>query len=106
MEVNGEVKFKCGASPYYTSSYKWTFQGKELKSQPDSGIKIKKNSFLKIKRVTFNHQGFYTCKVTNAIGVTEAIYTLTVIEGILVYLHFFEGWEVSNESHILIPFLF
>ena len=86
VKTNGEVRFKCGASPYYTSSYKWYFQGKELTTQRDSGIKIKKYSFLRIKRITFNHQGFYKCEVTNAIGVAEVVYTLTV-KGILVNIY-------------------
>ena len=79
------MKFKCGASPDYVSSYKWFFQRKELKTQPDSGIKIKKYSFLKIKKVKPNHQGFYTCEVTNDFGVAEVVYTL-IVKGTLVYI--------------------
>ena len=106
VEVNGEVKFKCGASPDYTSSYKWFFKRKELKTEPDSGIKIRKYSFLKIKNVTSNHQGFYRCQVTNAIGVAEEIYTL-IVKGILLYIFLrFGGMRLSFlPVPILIPFL-
>ena len=101
--MNGEVKFKCGASPDYTSSYKWFFKRKELKTQPDSGIKIKKYSFLKIKNVTSNHQGFYRCQMTNAIGVAEEIYTL-IVKGILDYIFLrFRGMRLHSFSF---PFSF
>ena len=102
VEVNGEVKFKCGASPDYTSSYKWFFKKKELKTEPDSGIKIRQYSFLKIKNVTSNRQGFYRCQVTNAIGMAEKIYTL-IVKGILVYIFLrFGGMRLS---FLLIPIL-
>ncbi|KAG6458279.1 hypothetical protein O3G_MSEX010787 [Manduca sexta] len=63
-------------------TYKWLFNGEEIKTQNTLGILItkisKKTSILNIEAVSAIHRGSYTCEIKNAAGMTNHTTVLSV----------------------------
>ena len=77
-EFGEDVKFKCAVSPFFTNTYKWYFNGKEINDTDKERYKIKTFKFLRLWRSTVTDSGLYTCSVTNDIGRKELTYYLNV----------------------------
>ena len=89
VKVNSPVRFKCVVSKYFTKSYKWLKDGKEITSTDfqDTRYKVKKYQFFKIRRVTARDSRTYTCSVSNAMGTHEVIYFLDVLGTLSYFVH-------------------